>query len=211
MHNSKRGKTMNCTEHSHPLHRALTQIHPLGNEGVTLEYQSSSGSLYLTILHDWEQDDDGDLLDYEGKKVRISDHVLPPTYHITQGSADIEVGDHMDADYREWQAALAGIAERFGWQLTGNAAGQVTRYKNRIAKEAARRKAALDESRRAYAIASAASSARLAAIKISDELAEKAILIDREKSGSGRKRSLRRIADKYSLTVGELMKLAKRA
>lgn len=70
----------------------------------------SSSSQYLTVSHE-----DGE--EIHEHKIRFSDHVLPPTYKINNGTADYEVSEagkeHQDT-HGEWFDAVAYLAKKTG-------------------------------------------------------------------------------------------------
>ena len=93
------------------LGKALTERY--GEERVDDDCSCSSASKYLTLLVDCVYGEDDDLENYREIKIRISDHELPPTYHRTMGSADIEIGPHQDANFRDAKTAIEHIMKKY--------------------------------------------------------------------------------------------------
>ena len=96
--------------------------------GLDVDDTARSGlsrSHYLTVTHGvGPVNADGGHDDYRTYKLRISDHVLPLTYKMLNGSADFEVSpDGMEHDDTQgnWHQALAWLAKKTGIPLKGSA------------------------------------------------------------------------------------------
>lgn len=80
---------------------------------VSIKYSWSSNSVYVIVKLDYEEGDkeSEELYDkYDGEyKIRISDHVLPPSYGVHFGDADYEIGNHMEAYTSDYFKALEDI------------------------------------------------------------------------------------------------------
>lgn len=79
-------------------------------------------------------------------RIRISDHELPPTYEFLNGFADIEIGSHPMACDR-WFEAVFSICEKLSLRPPRGAVMARTRWRNKLAAEAARKKAWEEKSR----------------------------------------------------------------
>ena len=73
--------------------------------GLSTESDESglSGSQYVTVTLEA-----GNVY-----KLRMSDHEMRPTYGLTRGYADFEIGNHQDAD-GDWKAAIRWLANKTG-------------------------------------------------------------------------------------------------
>ena len=78
-------------------------------------------------------------------RIRISSHVARPTYQVLNGSADIEVGRHQDADTANASAAAGIILRRLGMAPDARLRSTLTRQANEHAAENAQRAAATAE------------------------------------------------------------------
>jgi len=98
-----------------------------------------SNSQYLTVskwVIDGYDDDSHPIEDKVEYKIRISDHPLPPTYHIMNGSADYDVstgGIHEDCHTTEWFDAVFWAAEKYGLDVPPAVKGAKTRHNKALA------------------------------------------------------------------------------
>jgi|GEM_PF-3069766 len=101
-----------------------------------------SHSHYIELVRPIAFDEDGDTVDWETLKIRVSDHALPPSYKMQHGEADFEVSPegslHQDAHSGDWKDAIAWLAKRSGKELPSVvsrvAKAQATRANNKESK-----------------------------------------------------------------------------
>ncbi len=98
----------------------------VGRDGSAL-----SSSQYVTAAI---YDDDGATV-FEQVKIRVSDHVLPPTYGQMNGWADFEVGPHMEA-CDDWTRIVVRLCADAG--LTAPAAVRALRSRRERIEDKAR-------------------------------------------------------------------------
>jgi len=120
---------------------------------VDRDYSGSSNSQYL-IIGKWViegYDEDGDPIEDKVEyKIRISDHPLPPTYHILNGSADYDVstgGIHEDCHTTEWFGAVFWAAQKYGLEVPSAVKGAKTRHEKTLAEAEERRQQWQEEQR----------------------------------------------------------------
>ena len=120
---------------------------------VDRDFSGSSGSQYITVGK-WVTDgydEDGDPIEDKIEfKIRISDHPLPPSYHILNGSADYDVstgGIHEDCHTTEWFDAVFWVAKKFDQDVPSAVKGARTRHNKALAEAEAHRQQQLDEQR----------------------------------------------------------------
>lgn len=76
-----------------------------------------SSSKYLVVRHITEHDEDGEPNDWNTYKIRISNHVLPPTYKLMNGEADYEVSPAKifhDDKQGNWYNAIEWLHRKTG-------------------------------------------------------------------------------------------------
>ncbi len=100
----------------------------VGRDGSAL-----SSSQYVTAAI-YDDDDDGVTI-FDQVKIRVSDHVLPPTYGQMNGWADFEVGPHMEA-CDDWTRIVVRLCADAG--LTAPAAVRALRSRRERIEDKAR-------------------------------------------------------------------------
>lgn len=114
--------------------------------GLSVERLRSklSGSQYLSVSH---ADPDGNVLGQ--RKIRVSDHDLPPSYGQMHGEADYEIGPHAMGAEGGSTDAVMWMADQFGLPVPKGMSGAVARRQNELAEVAARRQREVDDAARA--------------------------------------------------------------
>lgn len=90
-----------------------------------------SGSQYLSVSH---ADPDGNIIGQ--RKIRVSDHDLPPSYGEMHGSADYEIGPHSMGAEGGSTDAVMWMADQFGLPVPKGMSGVVARRKKQLAEMA---------------------------------------------------------------------------
>lgn len=105
--------------------------------GLSVSHKRSglSGSQYLEVE---KVDDAGNAV---SRKVRISDHDLPPSYQQFHGAADYEIGPHSMGGGDGTTDAVMWLSDQFGAQIPGGMTGAVTKRRRQLADLAAAKEA----------------------------------------------------------------------
>lgn len=115
--------------------------------GLSVSHKRSglSGSQYLEVE---KIDDAGNAV---SRKVRISDHDLPPSYQQLHGAADYEVGPHSMGGGEGATDAVMWLADQFGAPVPGGMAGAVAKRRGQLADLAAAKEAEIAATSTAHA------------------------------------------------------------
>lgn len=105
--------------------------------GLSVSHKRSglSGSQYLEVA---KVDDAGNAV---SRKVRISDHDLPPSYQQFHGAADYEIGPHSMGGGEGATDAVMWLSDQFGAPIPGGMAGAVAKRRKQLADLAAAKEA----------------------------------------------------------------------
>lgn len=97
--------------------------------GLSVSHKRSgiSGSQYLAIE---KVDDAGNAIE---RKMRISDHDLPPSYQQFHGAADYEIGPHSMGGGDGATDAVMWLSDQFGAPIPGGMAGAVAKRRKQLA------------------------------------------------------------------------------